>query len=122
MCIVFHFISLSCNLGILNLPQSGQVWQLAFSKHVKPKVSHLCPIADQWSKQILVLRCLKEKVCRSSHGDAAVELVDLPLEELLQLWSLGLQCRSQEAVFNGEHIVVDVDVLHLEKENGKDVE
>ena len=77
-------------------------------------MSHLCPTAGQWSKQVLVLRCLKEnEVCRPSHGDAAVELVDLLLEELLQLWSLGLKCRSQEAVYNGEHLVVDVDVFHL---------
>lgn len=35
--------------------------------------------------------CLKEdEVCWPSHGDAAVELVDLLFEELLELRSLGL--------------------------------
>lgn len=58
--------------------------------------------------------CMKEDEVRlSSHGDAAIELLDLFLKELLELRPPSLQCRRQEAVCNGEHLVVDVDVLHL---------
>lgn len=91
MCIVFHFLSLICfYLGILNPLQLGQFW-FALQKHVKPQVTCLCPTAGHWSKQILELGCLEEnEVCRLSHGDAAVELINLPLEEFLQLWPLGL--------------------------------
>lgn len=65
-----------------------------------------------------MIGCVEEdnEVCRPSQGHAAVELLDLVLEELLQLWSLRFQCRRQEPVLNGEHLLMDVDVLHLEEE------
>lgn len=65
-----------------------------------------------------VKRCVEEdkEVCRPSQGHAAVELLDLVLEELLQLWSLCFQCRRQKPILNGEHLLMDVDVLHLEEE------
>lgn len=63
-------------------------------------------------------RCSKgNETCLSSQGDAAVELLDLLLEELFELGSLRLERRRQEAIFNGEHLTVDVDVLHLDEEN-----
>lgn len=49
-----------------------------------------------------------------SHGDAAVELLDLLFEELFELRPLGFQRRGQEAVLDGKHLRVDVDVLHLQ--------
>lgn len=49
-----------------------------------------------------------------SHGDAAVELLDLLFEELFELRPLGFQRRGQEAVLDGKHLSVDVDVLHLQ--------
>lgn len=49
-----------------------------------------------------------------SHGDAAVELLDLLFEELFELRPLGFQRRGEEAVLDGEHLSVDVDVLHLQ--------
>lgn len=60
-------------------------------------------------------RCWRqdEGARRPSHGDAAVELVDLLFEELFELRSLGLQRRREEAVLDGKHLSVDVDVLHL---------
>lgn len=51
----------------------------------------------------------------SSHGNAAVEVVNLALEELPQLGPLCLQCRGQQTILDGEHLVVDVDVFHLGK-------
>lgn len=51
-----------------------------------------------------------------SHGDAAVELLDLLFEELFELRPLSFQRRGQEAVLDGKHLVVDVDVLHLQIE------
>lgn len=48
-----------------------------------------------------------------SHGDAAVELLDLLFKKLLELRPLGFQRRGQEAVLDGKHLGVDVDVLHL---------
>lgn len=61
-----------------------------------------------------MLGCVKEDEVRlSSHGDAAIELLDLFFEELLELWPPSLQCRRQEAICNGEHLVVDIDILHL---------
>lgn len=91
MCIVFHFLALICfYLGISNPLQLGQ-FRFASQKHVKPQVTRLCPTEEHWSKQILESGGLEEnEVRRLSHGDAAVELIDLRLEELLQLWSLGL--------------------------------
>lgn len=52
-----------------------------------------------------------------SHGNGAVELVDLLLEELPQLRPLGLQRGRQQAVLDGEHLAVDVDVLHLVRDS-----
>lgn len=65
-----------------------------------------------------VIGCIEEdnEVCRPSQGHAAVEFLNLVLEELLQLWSLRLQRRRQEPILNGEHLLMDVDVLHLEEE------
>lgn len=64
-----------------------------------------------------VIRCVGEHdVCQPSQRHAAVELLNLVLEELLQLWSLCLQCWRQEAILNREHLVMEVDVLHLEEE------
>lgn len=48
-----------------------------------------------------------------SHGDAAVQLLNLLFEELFELRPLGLQRWGQETVLDGEHLSVDVDVLHL---------
>lgn len=55
-----------------------------------------------------------------SHGDAAVELLDLLFEELFELRPLSFQRRGQEAVLDGKHLVVDVDVLHLQIETPAD--
>lgn len=65
-----------------------------------------------------MIGCVEEdnEVCWPSQGHAAVELLDLVLEELLQLWSLRFQCRRQEPILYGEHLLMDVDVLHLEEE------
>lgn len=64
-----------------------------------------------------VIRCVEEDdVCQPSQRHTAVELLNLVLEELLQLWSLCLQCWRQEAILNREHLVMEVDVLHLEEE------
>lgn len=65
-----------------------------------------------------MIECVEEdnEVCRPSQGHTAVELLDLVLEELFQLWSLRLQRWRQEPILNGEHLVMDVDVLHLEEE------
>lgn len=49
-----------------------------------------------------------------SHGDAAVELLDLLFEEFFKLRPLSFQRRGQEAVLDGKHLGVDVDVLHLQ--------
>lgn len=49
-----------------------------------------------------------------SHGDAAVELLDLLFEELFELRPLGFQRGGQEAILNRKHLSVDVDVLHLQ--------
>lgn len=67
-----------------------------------------------------MIECVEEdnEVCRPSQGHTAVELLNLVLEELLQLRSLRLQCWRQEPILNGEHLVMDVDVLHLEEEMG----
>lgn len=59
----------------------------------------------------------EDGVCRPSQRHTAVELLDLVLEEFLQLRSLRLQCRRQEPILNGEHLVMDVNVLHLKKED-----
>lgn len=67
-----------------------------------------------------MIECIEEdnEVCRPSQGHAAVELLDLVLEELLQLRSFCLQRWRQEPILNGEHLIMDVDVLHLEEEMG----
>lgn len=95
---------------------------LTFPKRVKP-VPRACPGAGQRWERILVSRCWRqdEGARRPSHGDAAVELVDLLFEELFELRPLGLQRRREEAVLDGEHLAVDVDVLHLQGggEDGK---
>lgn len=49
-----------------------------------------------------------------SHGDAAVELLDLLFEEFFKLRPLSFQRRGQQAVLDGKHLGVDVDVLHLQ--------
>lgn len=49
-----------------------------------------------------------------SHGDAAVELLNLLFEKLFELRPLGFQRRGQKAVLDGKHLSVDVDVLHLQ--------
>lgn len=49
-----------------------------------------------------------------SHGDAAVELLDLLFEILFELRPLGFQRRGQKAVLDGKHLIVDIDVLHLQ--------
>lgn len=55
-----------------------------------------------------------ETTALRSHGDAAVELLDLLFEELFKLRPLSFQRRGQEAVLDGKHLIVDVDVLHLQ--------
>lgn len=82
-CIVFHLNPLLCsNVGILILVG-----------RVRLAVGDACssPVQVNDHMKILAFRCLKEdEVCRPSHGDAAVELVDLLLEELPELRPLGL--------------------------------
>lgn len=46
----------------------------------------------------------------------SIELLDLRLEQNLQLVPFGLQSGSQQAVLDGELLLVDVDVLHLQEE------
>lgn len=54
----------------------------------------------------------KESVCLLN---ACIEFVDLGLEESFQFGPLGFKSWSQEAVLDGEHLRVEVEVFHLRK-------
>ena len=83
MCIVFHLNPLLCsNVGILIL--AGRV-RLADGD------ASSSPVQVNDHMKIVAFRCLKEdEFCQPSHGDVAVELFNLLLEEFPQFRPLGL--------------------------------